>query len=70
MVFLAAFNYDFENLIKLCVSQTNFVFPNTEITTLLPIGKVLLNLGEYLPCASYIDGAISINMSNTYRWNG
>ncbi|WP_042372643.1 hypothetical protein [Bacteroides neonati] len=59
----SAFNYDFENLIKLCVSQTNFVFPNTEITTLLPIGKVLLNLGEYLPCASYIDGAISINMS-------
>lgn len=55
-------NYDFENLIYLNVRRTLYHTSYDE-TYLLPIGKRLLRIGESLPCAAYLNGAISINMS-------
>lgn len=55
-------NYDFENLIYLNVRRTLY-YTSYDETYLLPIGKRLLRIGESLPCAAYLNGAISINMS-------
>lgn len=56
-------NYEFEDLAFLKVNQ-NYYYTNGYVETRnLPIGKRLLKIGQSLPCAAYLNGAISINMS-------
>lgn len=57
-----SYNYNFDDIICLNVSETTFYPNNTNETILLPIGYTLLDVGHNLPCAAYPAGAISINM--------